>query len=80
MSTRKIESNYSKTQKKRRIETLIVSQKRVMNKFIQIDKNELKYTSGYSLDKQDNNNIDIGENNNRKREVVTDDDSYDSQT
>jgi len=35
MSTRKFESGYSNIQKKRRIETLIASQKVVVNKFEQ---------------------------------------------
>ena len=51
-----------------------------MDKFIKIDeKNELENTSGCSLNEQDNN-LEIGENNNR--EVVSDEDNYnsDSQT
>jgi len=38
MSTRTFESDYSKIQKKRRIEALIASQKGTMNKFINIEK------------------------------------------
>jgi len=42
-----------------------------MNKFINIyKKNELENTGECSLNEQDNNNIDIGENNNKEREVV----------
>ena len=66
--------------KKRRVEALIASQKRAMDKFIKIDeKNELENTGGCSLNEQDNN-LDIGENNNR--EIVSDEDNYnsDSQT
>ena len=80
MSTRKYELGYSKLQKKRRVETLIASQKGVMDKFIKIDKkNELENIGGCSLNEQDNN-LDIGESNNR--EVVSDEDNYnfDSQT
>ena len=80
MSTRKYESGYSKLQKKRRVEALIASQKGAMDKFIKIDeKNELENTGGCSLSEQDNN-LDIGESNNR--EVVSDEDNYnsDSQT
>ena len=80
MSTRKYESGYSKLQKKRRVEALIASQKRAMDKFIKIDdKNELENIGGWSLNEQDNN-LDIGESNNR--EVVSDEDNYnsDSQT
>jgi len=44
-----------------------------MNKFIKIvKKNELENTCGCSLNQQDNNNIDIGESNNREREVISD--------
>jgi len=43
-------------------------------------KNELENTSRCSLNEQDNNNIDIGVNNNRASEVVSDEDKYDSQT
>ena len=69
MSIGKFESSYSKIQKKRRIEVLIVSHKGAMKKFIKIDKkNELENTSGCSLNEQDNNNIDVGEDNNRERE------------
>jgi len=35
-------------------------------------KNGLENTSGCSLNEQDNNNIDIGESNNRERGVVSD--------
>ena len=80
MSTRKYESGYSKLQEKRRVEALIASQKGAMDKFIKIDeKNELENTGGCSLNEQDNN-LDIGESNNR--EVVSDEDNYnfDSQT
>jgi len=80
MSTRKYELGYSKLQKNRRVEALIASQKGVMDKFIKIDeKNELENTGGCSLSEQDNN-LDIGESNNR--EVVSDEDNYnsDSQT
>jgi len=47
-----------------------------MKKFIKLDKiNELENTGGCSLNEQDNtdnNNIDIGESNNRVRLVVSD--------
>jgi len=71
MSTRKFESDYSKIQKKMRTHALIVSQKGAMDKFVKIDKkNEFKNRSEYSLNEQDNNNnIDIGENNNRERKI-----------
>jgi len=40
-----------------------------MNKFIKIDtKDELENTSGYFLNEQDNNNIDISKNNDREKE------------
>ena len=43
-----------------------------MNKFIKRDKkNELENIGGCSLNEQDNNNIDIGESNNREREVIS---------
>ena len=80
MSTRKYESDYSKLQKKRRVEALIESQKGAMDKFIKIDeKNELENIGGCSLNERDNN-LDIGERNNR--EVVSNEDNYnsDSQT
>jgi len=81
MSTRKFESSYPKIQKKRKVGFLIAQQKGTTNKFIKIDKkNELENASGYSLNKQDNNNIDIRENNNRERKVLSDDDNSDSQT
>jgi len=52
-----------------------------MNKFIKIDKkNELRNKSGRYLNKEDNNNIDIGENKNREREVVSDENKSNSQT
>jgi len=81
VSTKKFELDYSKIQKKRRIEALIASQKGAMNKFIKIDKkNELENIGGCSLNEQDNNNIDIGESNNRERKVVSDEDDFNSQT
>jgi len=44
-----------------------------MNKFIKLDKkNELENTCGCYLNEQDNNNIDIDENNNRKIKLVSD--------
>jgi len=75
MSTTKFELDYSKIQKKRRIETLIVLQKETINKFIKIyKKNRLENTKRCSLNEQDNN-IDIDESNNRKREVINDEDN-----
>jgi len=48
-----------------------------MNTFKKIDKkNKLENTSGCSLNEQDNNNIDIGENNNKVREIISDYDNY----
>lgn len=48
-----------------------------MNKSIKIyKKNELENTCGCYLTEQDNNNIDIVDNNNREREVVSDEDKY----
>jgi len=77
MSTRKIELGYSEIQKKkRRIETQIASQKGDIYKFIKIyKKNELENTSWYSLNEQDNNHINIGENNNRERGIFSDEDN-----
>jgi len=44
-----------------------------MNKILKIDKiNELKNIGGCFLNEQDNKNIDISENNNREREIISD--------
>jgi len=58
MLTTNFESSYSKIQKKRKVETLIESQKGTMNKFIKMNKmDELENISGCSLNEQDKNNI-----------------------
>ena len=65
---------------RKRVEALIASQKRAMDKFIKIDeKNKLENTGGYSLNEQDNN-LDMGGSKNR--EAVSDEENYnsDSQT
>ena len=73
MSTRRYGSSNSKLQKKIQVEFFFVeSQKRVMNKFIEIE-NELENINGCSLNGK-NNNIDIGNNNNR--EVVNEYNNY----
>ena len=76
MSTRKYESGNSKLQKKKKSRGFNYITKGAMDKFIKIDeKNKLENTGGYSLNEQDNN-LDIGESNNR--EVVSDEDNYNS--
>ena len=52
MSTQKYESGYSKLQKKRRIESLIQSQKGALDKFFTSNKNnKLKNINEYFLNK-----------------------------
>ncbi|XP_058742134.1 uncharacterized protein LOC131614583 [Vicia villosa] len=69
MSTRKYESGYSKLKKKKRVEALIESQKRALDKFVKTNKkSKIENTGDCSLNEQVNN-VNHDENENRE-EVV----------
>ena len=63
MSTQKYESGYSKLQKKRKIKSLIQSQKGALDKFFTSNKNnKLKNIDEYSLNEQVNNSLELNDN------------------
>ena len=71
MSTRKYESGYSKLQKKRRIESLTLSQKGALDKFFTSNKNNTSENIGEcSLNKQVNNLLELDDNEILEQEEV----------